>query len=195
MPKTAGTSVESFFLKHYGAIPAHRESPIKNLSRRYKEFYKLGLTISPFPHEGQHITPEYAEQKDFYSDVNYSFAFVRNPWDRLVSELLWRNKFYNKTTDLLTMFDEYQSQNSAHYFPQYKFIYIDKRKVVDDVFKFEEIDKAEAILSSKFGFNVKLPVLNKSHNRLHYTSYIDYKTMKKFKPLLTRDCEIFDYGF
>jgi len=73
----------------------------------------------------QHMTLEYT-MKYFDLDQTKSFAVIRHPWQRTVSEYVWRkksNKFNNLNSwikETLTDIDHAQHQN--HFLPQTQFI-------------------------------------------------------------------------
>ena len=81
MPKTGGTSIESALDLHFSWEIEHEEALYGLIQS--EELVKYGF-LSGFL---QHLTmPQIRLLKsDSRYDAYYSFSFVRNPWDRMVS--------------------------------------------------------------------------------------------------------------
>lgn len=138
-------------------------------------------------------------------DSYFKFAFVRNPWDRLVS--CWSNK----TTDLFKRnypqspftqatnksFDFFVDllKNGAfgedrHIVPQVFFIPPD----LDFIGRFENIKE-----DTDFIFNqLKTPLNNLPHvgrsDRKHYKEYYNHKTIEIVEDIYQQDIEKFNYA-
>lgn len=88
-------------------------------------------------------------------DGYYKFAFDRNPYDKAVSYYYWKQAQHKFPTveafiragglDPVSSYDLYSYGN---------------RVVVDDVFKFEELDAILAMLTDKFGLDAPLAMPN-----------------------------------
>ena len=162
VPKTAGQSVESVFLALHGLSweeraplllyrnddPAKGPSAIAHLLAR--EYVALG-----------HIA-----QPDF--DRYFKFAFVRNPWARLVSEFEYRGA--DRRQGLEAFFDERlarmdsYSDRSRHIVPQTDYVTDEGGNyIVDFIGRFETLAQDFASVARRLGLpSEELPHRNKS---------------------------------
>jgi len=137
IPKTAGQSVEHVFLDLAGLTWETRDP----LVLRANDNPELGpprlahLTASEYVDCG-YLTPE---QFSSY----YKFSFVRNPWDRLVSEYKYRG--YPVKIDFKTYLARHLpsrgwTDNYRHIIPQYEFLHDSEgRRLVDFVGRYETL--------------------------------------------------------
>ncbi len=137
----------------------------------------------------------------------FKFAFVRNPWDRLVS--CWHNKIIDQNWWKLS--DERRQHYShfphfvdyvstldldhcdVHLLRQSAVVYLN---YVDYVGRFESIAKDMPFVLEKLGLVVDpLPKLNASKSRADYQTYYDDRLAGRVHDLYRRDISIFDYQF
>ena len=157
VPKTGGTSVERFFLKLHG-LDWQSRSP-------------LLLRANPEPSRGPeflaHLTArEYVACGHVLAadwDSHFKFAFVRNPWERLVSQ------YQSRRLDRVCSFREYvltglPAQSSytdawRHLMPQSDYLNdSDGRSLVNFVGRFENLQTDFDIVCSRLGIaDSKLP--------------------------------------
>ena len=136
----------------------------------------------------------------------FKFAFVRNPWDRLVSTWI------NKTTEVFKRsyphstftqatnksFDEFVNllKNNAfkedrHIVPQVFFVSPD----IDFIGKFENLQEDFNVVCDKIGIpKQQLPHKNKTKHK-HYTAYYDDETKQIVAEKYAKDIEYFGYEF
>ncbi len=137
-------------------------------------------------------------------DEDFTFCFVRNPWDRMVSEYLW------KRTKKFSNFDEFVNfsfHNKKIEYPlhknklpsQYRYVTDDKGKViVDFVGRFENLqvdfNKVKKIVKLPEG---ELGHEKKKENRTYkdYREYYTPKTKEMIMKICKEDIEMFDYCF
>jgi hypothetical protein len=201
IPKCGGTSIELFFFKQHGY-----DLKPDNI------YGQLGPKIGPQFHYGnktperlptgetQHLSAKLLKKWSNPEFVNskYTFAFVRNPYDRFISEINWRkNVLRNKAFDenkYLALLEQYKHGNifNPHNMAMHHFVYENDNLLVDDVFKLEEIDKAEKKLSEVFNMEIKFGHYNKTGSG-SYKDSMSKSTMQRLKPLIQRDLELFDY--
>lgn len=174
------------------------------------------------PHEAAFIHPD---QNTPMSDENaplYSFAFVRNPWDRLVS--CYRDKIAGEVTDFtrfsdsgvahcLDGFDAFHagmgfaefvqalaeipdSAADEHFRSQADYVAdADNRIVVDFVGRYENLQADFAELARRLTLPVRqLPRLQNAPPR-NYTDYYDTSTRALICARYARDIELLNYRF
>ena len=151
-------------------------------------------------------------------DKMYKFAFIRNPYARLVSEYFWKRKQYcfRLGLDCRTMsFTQFiQSlkrrfpallaqphSEVSHYIPQYLFVCDEDDKIlVDYIAKYEDgletgLEHVFQHLGISHDGPVKLPKTNVTKtSREHYSSYYTPTTQKIVANLYRKDFEIFGYS-
>lgn len=142
----------------------------------------------------------------------FKFAFVRNPWDRLVSAYTFLkkgglNEQDRKWADFeLSRFDDFESfvenwltpENAkkwVHFLPQHYWVCNPHSQVmVDFVGRFENIDHDFQLVAARFGCSRSLSVINSSERR-HYSFYYSPKMRQKVGAVYKEDIEIFQYRF
>ena len=217
IPKTAGRSVELFFMNKLDLDrenDAHREQLLitdNDIPARGTE--KLShLSASEYVQCG-HIT-----QQEFSSF--YKFSFVRNPWARLVSEYRYRNYLSHKSFKDFVMNklpapgrdDKYR-----HIMPQTEMLYDrEGNLLVDFVGKFECLQQDFGKVCDHLGFaDSSLPHVNSSDKKSrelrrkirnflyrngeselrNYVDFYDTETREIVTSLYRADIENFGYNF
>jgi len=209
VPKTGGTKIEEILdMKFAGDDPEVSSEKLYGFVRIYNELYEL-----------QHLTHEQIldfelVDKSLFNRC-YKFAFVRNPFDRVVSEYFWLGyKYFSKfeafveflykkkgEPDTRGTVENYMSLdwllNSAFYTPQHKFICNRKGKLmVDFLGRFEDfsVDLATLLDNLKVAYDEEF-LFKKVNATKHekYTTYYNKKTRSMIKSIYKRDFEIFGY--
>ncbi|MEM9155387.1 MAG: sulfotransferase family protein [Cyanobacteria bacterium P01_F01_bin.33] len=212
IPKTAGQSIENFFLKLHDLTWDERAQ----LLLRYNPDPALGPESLAHLKASEYTGLDYISCEDFQS--YFKFAFVRNPWSRLVSEYLYRN------LDKKTSFKDYvmyglppkDSYNDKyrHIEPQYNYLHNGSGNLmVDFVGKFESLQTDfDKICASLDILDSKLPHVNASKKKSfksrikkiistsklpkkHYAEYYDEELKDIVGKIFAKDISAFNYTF
>lgn len=213
VPKTGGQSVETVFLDLHGLTWATREP--------------LLMRPNPDPAKGparlahlearEYVDLGYVDAATF--DRYFKFSFVRNPWDRLVSEYRYlgfdgKTPFSTFVKESLAETDEY-SDIARHVCPQIDFLTDAGGKlVVDFVGRFESFNDDFDFVARRLELgDVVLPHQNASQGRTPsrlsrlfagtrgkqgrrpYQGYYDDELRKQVTAFYSRDIERFGYSF
>lgn len=217
VPKTAGQSIEQFFCDRLG-LDWEAESDRTKLLLQSNPDRNRGTEKLAHLAGTEYVRDGYVTRVDF--DALFKFSFVRNPYQRLVSEYLYRNYFHHRSFRDFVMNrlpgpgwdDQYR-----HVMPQYDMLHdTEGRLLVDFVGRFENLqadfDRVCAHLDLE---DSSLPHVNPSNkasrrarrrlrnllwmngeNRMqHWTDYYDASTRFVVSELYRQDIEAFGYAF
>lgn len=135
------------------------------------------------------------EVKDYWNEY-FKFTIVRNPWDRIVSDLHFcKNRGIvdqNLTVkqDVIEHFDSNERWKS----PCVDWITLNGENQMDMVLRFENLQHDFQILCDRLNINATLPYKNKSTHK-HYTKYYDEETRELVAKKYAKDIEYFGYRF
>jgi len=201
IPRTGGSSIEHA-LKIFGV--AGEEKTLQMFGR-----IKPGVRdkYSFLSNYYQHLTA--TNLKRILSEKNWNgyfkFAFVRNPWERMVSF------YFNKDPDLIdearqqginladTTFEEFLSRikqvNHVYTLEQHKFIINENGKlIVDFVGRFEDLGNDFKKIYERIGIHAKLGHYNRSVHK-PYREYFNDETKEITRKMYEKDIEVFQYEF
>ena len=156
IPKTAGSSIEHL-LRDEGKY----ELDFIGVRNGRSTHHYMGIELKMILKE---LYPTY-----------YKFSFVRNPYDRLISEYFWcrisnvGHKF-NKTFDEFLDYVEDVIKNKKffkpiendHFIPQYSFLFFNKKLIVNNIFNYEDIETVAPLIKKRLKIKTSLQHLNKS---------------------------------
>jgi chondroitin 4-sulfotransferase 11 len=205
IPRTGGTSVE----KNLSLIA---KSNKEDLEVFYGKIFSPKIKAHNFSSDYLHHLRA-AEIKEIVGEKIFNsyfkFAFVRNPWDKLVS--LHTRLKEHKSPDLCKAFGIETLRNVSferfidllknrpqhhHLYPQYKFVTNeDKKTIVDFIGKFENLEKDFYKVCKKAKLRFKrLPKKNRTKHT-HYSKYYTDTTKKIVAEIYADDIEMFQYEF
>lgn len=186
IPKTAGTSIEQF-LKDNG------KNSIDYLGVRNNRSLHHLLAI------------ELRKELPFLFKKYYKFSLVRNPYDRLLSEYYWTPipgvgyKSGQSKADFITYVSNVVNKKlyfdniyNDHFIPQVDFLYSGKNLLVDQIFRYEDLDWVVQYLKKKLNINNDLPYLNKSKNSIKKIEWNEKQKERIYK-IYFRDFINFNY--
>jgi hypothetical protein len=133
-----------------------------------------------------------------------TFAFVRNPWARMVSQYFYKRKQYgivrrkrNKgaATKPFDVWLKCRLNNPSKVHTQLEWLTDPKgRIIVDNVIKLEEVTEGWQELREITGFPFKLPHKNSTKHE-PYTSYYDKRLVGLVKTVFAEDIKRLGYKF
>jgi hypothetical protein len=136
---------------------------------------------------------------DVYASL-FKFAFVRNPWDRLVSRYAYllhnekhpRHEFVQK----MKGFDDYVAWEirRGKFFQHTYVTGSDGKLIVDFIGHYEKLREDFATVCSRLGVSADLPRANASSHRDYRTYYSD-ATRELVGNYFKHDIELFGYDF
>lgn len=172
----------------------------------------LQETLFNYSHTGHFKWDEYrAADRVKFKDY-YKFAFVRNPYDRLVSayfylkaggrnkyDLEWSESVLSKFPTFKSFVMEWVSESNIkdwnHFSLQSEYIFDDKGVcMVDFIGHFETLSRDFTIIASKLGVQNELSNINKS-NRKQYHEYYDNDMIAVVKEVYKKDLELLGYEY
>lgn len=182
IPKTATTSIEKV-LDNYNDIIVPKHTTFSELENNY------GINHKEF----------------------YTFCFVRNPYDRIVSQYLQLKKNPGKKYDNSERRYYYKFCNNNSFddfikllkkerrdiFFQSKFVFNEDNTLkVDFVGRFENLQNDFNIICDKIGIpRVELLKENVTQEKKHYSDYYRTKTKKNVEELFEKEIKYFGYSF
>ncbi len=150
----------------------------------------------------QHLTA--AQIRARYSkeiwDSYFKFAFVRNPWELVVSQYSYVTQRREGLRQLLkitpeTSFEDFVMNTRLGVSPQHRFLVGEEGEViVDFVGRFERLAEDFGKVCERIGVEASLPMANKSKHD-HYRDYYNEKTKNRVSRVFAKDIELFGYEF
>ena len=215
VPKTAGQSVEQFFMDRLG-LDWDRDRAAVMLGDnpdRDRGTEKLAhLSAAEYVADGFVSADEFARL--------FKFSFVRNPYERIVSEYLYRNYFAHRSFRDFVLHKLPQpgwGDDYRHVMPQYDMLHDGEgRLLVDFVGRFENLRQDFAEVCARLGItDAELPHRNPSNKRSRtlkrrvrnfvfrngegdkrrYTEFYDDETREAVSRFYRKDLEAFGYDF
>jgi len=135
----------------------------------------------------------------------FSFAVVRNPWDREVSRYFYQRRKPDhelyKEANGLSFKQWLKNRHCDKYFmsfygaPMLDWISDDRGNVlIDYIARFEKLDEEWNIVRDKLGIGEALNRLNTSQHD-HYSAYYDDETNDMIEKVYKKDIDYFKYSF
>lgn len=127
----------------------------------------------------------------------YVFAFVRNPWDRVISWLHFRDKrfgIFNNNIDKDVIIQELNKpyfKTSSYY----SMLRLNNPGLVNYIGKVEQIHKDMDVVFDQLQLaDRSIPNINTTKHK-HYTEYYDDETRNMVQNIYSEDIEYFGYVF
>lgn len=188
-------------------IPKTASESIRKALNPYSDI----ISSSKFPYywhvKAQELKMHF-EKIDWAWNGYFKFAFIRNPWERLVSRYHYskpdKNLKYWHTdgwdeSDLIS-FDEYiktcnDKMGCCHDVNQLDYITDDKGGfLVDFVGRYENLEEDWKVICDRIGIKTGISCINASKHK-HYSLYFTEETKQIVIEWFKRDIEKFNYKF
>jgi hypothetical protein len=199
IPKTGGTSIET-------ALGMFGNWKVENCETLFGLIQSAEIEEKKFlSHFLQHLTfPEIQSLVPGWGGF-FSFSFVRNPWDRMVSvysnpdpNMIMHAKSDGIELQGISFHDfllNTEKIQQIHLLEQHKFILDQqKRALVHFIGKFENLERDFKNVCQSLGIERQLPHCRKSQHR-HYRDYYTAETREIVTQRYQQDIDIFQYRF
>lgn len=185
IPKTGGTSITKAIYDLSILSTIHRssfDSPYNKISPHHQFYTTLY---------------QYRNKLNINFDNIKIFSVVRNPYDRIISDLLWHQLIKHDFTDKQVydvIKNNYLNRNDLdnHNQPQYKFITDENSILIKNIkiFKTEKLNESNDELNKFLGFdiNIKKTRVNKDYSR-----YLNKDCISLINEFYKKDFELFNY--
>lgn len=190
IPRTGGTSVET-------ALGVLSDARVENTSLMFGRVTSPSLKSRALSTDFlQHLTA--SELRDLVGEEfnNYfRFAFVRNPWERMVSIYFYHRKVTGEIASFPEFLKRAEGHRKNHLVPQHEFVFDkDGNRLVDFVGRFERMPDDFSKVCAALKIERELPHLNAATIG-DYRSYYDDAARRIIERVYGEDIERFSYAF
>lgn len=202
IPKCGGTSIEHKLLNFHGISNERLKNIYANLTLHEKQEYCLY-----YIQDGIYVQHRKINEYEDYIEKNFfTFTFVRNPWDKFLSEYHYIKKFNgcrcSEFAEKFPTFKHFVINDGirccylAHDIPQVDFVMdAETQKQTNFVGRFENLQNDFNIVCDKIGIP-HLPLSHKNKGKhIHYAEYYDDETKEIVAKKYAKDIKYFGYEF
>jgi len=211
IPKTGGNSVAHYFKFKQNNSNFFGRSKVKKI---YENSTAKILAGHEYSHYTLRLLKKHIDIKKYFI-----FSFVRNPFDKLVSEFFWRIKyklsfypffeielkpsnfelFLNKLQEVNLTFKENKIIWESHLYPQTKFLFLKRKNKknkleIDFLGRFENFSEDMKKLSSMLEIEGS-PIFKNATEHEPYKNYYNKSSKKIVETLYADDLNNFNYIF
>jgi hypothetical protein len=187
IPKTGGSIIE------YKIIRQYKQSVFSGATNAAIPPYN-GISLQ---HQFYSTLYKYRDELEINFENIKIFCVVRNPYDRIISDLLWRKSIKTDFTaeqvyDVIKNNYLYKKNLDNHNMPQYKFVIDENLKVNPDIkiFKCEELNEINDELNKFLEFNINIKQKNVNKD---YSMYLNKNSISLINEFYEKDFELFNY--
>jgi hypothetical protein len=195
VPKTGGTSVARALDPWVVHPPLSAWNKLLSRFHLQKDPARVRLRV-----HGS-LTDAYAQLPDDFSDSLFKFGFVRNPWDRLVSEYSFilarenhpRHRVVKALPDFLAYL-RYERERARGRSQARMLAAPPGRRPLDFVGRFENLSADFSEACRRMGVDAELPHLNRTKHR-DYRDFYDAQTRAYVAEAWADEISAFKYSF
>lgn len=197
IPKTGGTVIENAIKE------LSKYTPVERLSILYSGYTNelLDFPYNKVSLQHQFYTTIYKFKDKL--DVNFDnikiFSVVRNPYDRVISDLFYLKLIKKDFTAkevyfIIKRHYLYRNDLDNHNEPQYKFITDDNCELIKniEIFKTETLNESNDKLNEFIGFDINIKQTNINKD---YSNYLNKDSISLINTFYKKDFELFNYKF
>ena len=202
IPKCGGTSVELALLKNEGIqMKNYDKDDLNFLSVEQQQKYRIGYNYEGVSTQHRKID----QYKDSKEKKYFTFTFIRNPWERFLSEYFYIRKVSKERDKFKKQFPTFNHFVKDDYlmwlFAGHEHLQIDfvlnanKHKMINFIGRCEDMQYDFDYVCGKIGIpKIELPYRNPTKHK-HYTEYYDDETRQIVAEKYAKDIEYFGYTF
>jgi len=200
IPKTGGSSLEEYFASK---ISLKRETLIEE-DHLFSDSIKESNLKKEFGKTPQHFELKLLIQnKDRFNiniDIAEKITVVRNPYTRLISELLWLKKInndsskedvYNCTKKAINDYHKNNNVHDNHIRPQYQFLIDENNKFYKDLIILRQEKLTE--MMKDIGYNDFNENVFSKKNKPDYNKFLSVPTIRLINKFYKNDFLCFGY--
>lgn len=192
IPKTGGTSLEKYFSNKY-SIDLDKNSLYESISSEILDANNIKIDSSL-----QHLTYQtIVKYKDFFNismDKLKIITIVRNPYNRLISDLFYLNKieFDTSKEKVYSIICIYlTSSNDNHSIPQYLFVTDENKELIVNINILKTETLAQDMVNIGYvDFNIKT---NSNKYDVNSNDYLNNDSIKLINGFYDYDFTLFGY--
>jgi len=191
IPKTGGSSLE-YYISNKFNIPLDKDSLFG--SPRKLSFKGIQSTL-------QHMTYSTIIKYNNYFNIDFNniniIAIVRNPYNRIMSDLFYLRKINKNSTKEMVYFEikkfieKSPTNNDNHNLPQYLYITDENKNLINNI----KILHTETLIldMNKLGFTDFNIINNKNLQKINYEDYLNDMSINLINEYYEYDFIIFNY--
>ena len=197
IPKTGGTVIENAIKELSKCTPVEIQSIL--YSSYTNELLDFPYNKVSLQHQFYTTIYKFKDKLDVDFDNIKIFSVVRNPYDRIISDLFWfrlikkdftAEQVYNVIKNNYLYRDDLDNHNE----PQYKFITDENCELIKNIkiFKTETLNESNNKLNKFIGFDINIKKRNVNKD---YSSYLNKDSISLINTFYKKDFELFNYKF